>query len=218
MNTMGSEAEAFDRCRACCVTTADLSRAGWQARYDAGQTGWDRGQASPMLSQWLAAGDLQPCQILVPGCGRGHEVLALAEAGFEVTAIDFAESAVQALRAELDRRSLNANVIQTDIFAFCQRQEFDAVYEQTSLCAIHPTQWETYQQLLACWLRPEGKLFALFMQSERSDGPPYCCELNQMRALFPPTAWAWDSDPQRIEHPSGMHELACVLTRKESEP
>jgi 2-polyprenyl-3-methyl-5-hydroxy-6-metoxy-1,4-benzoquinol methylase len=81
-----------------------LSKQYWQARYESGQTGWDRGQPSPALTHWMNSGSLQPCRILVPGCGRGHEVVALCEAGFEVTAIDFAEAAVQAVAQTLLRR------------------------------------------------------------------------------------------------------------------
>jgi len=73
-----------------CGPSAALTRCYWQARYDQRQTGWNRGGASPTLLRWLAAGDLRPCRILVPGCGRGHEVVALAKADFDVTGVDFA--------------------------------------------------------------------------------------------------------------------------------
>ena len=142
---MDVKSHSKQKCLSCCVDEARLSSAGWQERYDKSMTGWDRGQPSPMLFQWMKAGDLQPCEILVPGCGRGHEVIALAEAGFAVTAVDFADTAVKALSQQLGQRGLRANVIQSDIFAYCQSHSFDAIYEQTSLCAIHPSQWATYQ-------------------------------------------------------------------------
>lgn len=203
-------------CQSCCRDKARLASADWQERYHSGKTGWDRGEPNPMLKHWLNSGELQPCEILVPGCGRGHEVIALAEAGFDVTAIDFADMAVQSLTDELKRRDLKANVVQSDVFAFCQSRSFDAVYEQTSLCAIHPSQWQTYQQLLACWLRAEGTLFAMFMQSDAPDGPPYSCPLSTMRELFPTPTWHWSDASTRVAHPTGMHEIARVLTRKET--
>ncbi|TWU47052.1 methyltransferase domain-containing protein [Rubripirellula reticaptiva] len=218
---MESSISSTRRCGACCRDHGQLSNADWQHRYDNAMTGWDRGRPSPILSRWVESGDLQPCEILVPGCGRGHEVIAFAEAGFTVTAVDFADAAVQSLEKELDRRGLQANVVQTDVFAFCQSKSFDAIYEQTSLCAIDPSQWETYQQLMACWLRPGGKLFACFMQSDKAGGPPFTCDISAMRRLFEEPTWQWPDDPvaaaERVEHPSGMHELAYILTRKESE-
>ena len=191
----------------------DLGPAYWQTRYDQGKTGWDRGGTSPMLSRWLGAGDLTPCRVLVPGCGRGHEVITLAEAGFDVTAIDFADSAVQSLREELSRRGLKARVIQADLFQFSPAEPFDAIYEQTCLCAINPSLRKTYESLLADWLRPGGKLFALFMQTENPEGPPFSCPVEAMRALFS-DRWNWESGPVRIDHPMSLHELACILVRR----
>ena len=70
-----------------------------------------------MLSQWIEQGELRPCRVLLPGCGRGHEAIALAELGFDVTAVDFADTAVQTLEAELRQRNLQATVIQSDLRA-----------------------------------------------------------------------------------------------------
>ena len=84
-----------------CGPSPTLTRSYWQAKYDQEQTGWDRGNASQTLLRWLAAGELRPCRILVPGCGRGHEVVALAKAGFYVTGVDFAPTAVAAVQSQL---------------------------------------------------------------------------------------------------------------------
>ena len=197
----------FDESRA---VGEGLSRTDWQARYDQGKTGWDRGQASPMLRQWLDSGTLQPCSILVPGCGRGHEVVALAESGFQVTAVDFADSAINSVHEQLARLGLQATIIQADVFMFQPAHRFDAIYEQTCLCAIDPGRWSDYEQRLSQWLLPQGRLFALFMQSDALQGPPFSCSLGAMQKLFS-HRWQWHTEPQRVDHPTGMHELACVL-------
>ena len=49
---------------------------------------------------------LAPCRILVPGSGRSLEPLALAEAGFDVTVVDAAPSAVATQRAHFARLKL----------------------------------------------------------------------------------------------------------------
>jgi len=194
----------------------DLTVDGWQSRYDDGKTGWDRGESNPMLMRWLKIQTLTPCRILVPGCGRGHEVITLAAAGFDVTAVDFATSAVDHLRDELDRRSLKATVIQSDLFALDHHHCFDAIYEQTCLCAIDPNRWGTYEQLLACWVKPGGQLFAMFMQTDKQEGPPFGCDLPTMQTLFGSSNWDWMGDPVEVSHPTGMHEMGSVLTRQES--
>lgn len=191
----------------------DLGPAYWQARYDQGKTGWDRGETSPMLARWLANGDISPCEVLVPGCGKGHEVIALARAGFQVTAVDFADSAVQSLQSQLDRQGLKARVIQADLFRYTPAAPFDAIYEQTCLCAIDPILRQSYAALLASWLKPKGKLFALFMQTDNPEGPPFSCPVDAMRNLFS-SAWNWLGHPVRVEHPMGLHEWACILERR----
>jgi len=65
-------------------------------------------------------------------------------------------------------------------------------------------------------------LFALFMQAMRAgstegliQGPPYHCDINGMRALFPADRWDWPKPPYAsIEHPAGLAELAVELVRR----
>jgi len=187
----------------------------WESRYQSGSTGWDRGQISPALAHWLEAGALQPCRILVPGCGHGHEVIALARAGFEVTAVDIAPSAVQALKEQLQQVEVGAHVIQTDLLHWDPGEPFDAVYEQTFLCALSPEDWQPYAVWLDHWLKQGGRLFALFMQTGCEGGPPYHCDLDAMRRLFPSSRWAWSQGvPLHVPHPSGFTEYGFVLEHR----
>lgn len=188
-------------------------RAEWEARYEKRETGWDRGAVSPALGHWFGNGNGHPRRVLVPGCGRGYEVVALAARGFDVTAIDFARSAVQALRGLLARQGVSAQVEEADLLHWEAPASFDAVYEQTCLCALDPSTWPAYVERLRGWLRPGGELFAQFMQTGREGGPPFHCEVGQMRGLFAEEAWAWaDGPPLRVDHPNGLHELGYRLT------
>lgn len=194
----------------------DLSSRGWQARYEQGKTGWDRGQPNSILEQWLSSNALTPGRVLIPGCGRGHEVIRLAEAGFDVTGIDFAPAAVEHLSKELKHRSLQAEIIEANILEYEPESRFDNIYEQTCLCALEPKHWPSYETKLYQWLKPKGRLLILFMQCEKRNEPPYVCNLDQMQNLFCRTRWSWQAEePIRVEHPLGFHELACLLTRNE---
>jgi hypothetical protein len=196
-----------------CGPSAQLTQCYWQARYDEGSTGWDRGGPSPTLVRWLAAGELRPCRILVPGCGRGHEVVALAGAGFEVTGVDFAESAVEAVQERLAAEGRTAEIVQADLFAYEPVQPFEAIYEQTCLCALPPGRWAGYEQRLARWLVAGGSLVAAFMQTESPDGPPFACRPEAMRQLFAADRWAWPDRLKPVEHPNGLVELTGMLRR-----
>lgn len=195
--------------------TTEASTDHWESRYQAGKTGWDRGAPSPALQRWLSEGTLAPCRILVPGAGRGHEVVALAGAGFEVTAVDVSPTPVQVLRERLAGEELSAAVVQADLLDWQPDEPFDAVYDQTCLCALEPRHWDDYTDRLHGWLRPGGRLFALFMQTHREGGPPYHCDLATMEALFHGERWQWPAEsPQPVSHPSGLEELATILVRR----
>lgn len=107
--------------------TDALASTYWQARYDEGRTGWDRGGPSPILGIWLEAEILRPCRMLIPGCGRGHEVVALAARGFDVTAVDLAEAAVHNLQTTPREKQLEAVVTQADLLEFTPAEPFAAI-------------------------------------------------------------------------------------------
>ena len=113
----------------------------WQDRFEKGQALWDRGGVSPQLRTWLDTGSLAPSTICVPGCGSGWEVAELARRGFDVTGVDHTPAAIERTRALLQRQELVARVEQADVLTWYPEQPFDAIYEQTCLCALHPDHW-----------------------------------------------------------------------------
>lgn len=186
----------------------------WERRYRDGRTAWDRGGLSPALRHWLDAGLVPRGRVLVPGCGNGHEVAELVRAGCHVTAVDIAAQPVMRLMRELADLGLHANVVQADLLHWRPAEPFDAIYEQTCLCAFDPAHWRAYEQRIADWLLPGGILFALFMRTGRDGGPPYDCPLPDMRALFDAARWQWpDATPLDVPHPSGLVEKGFVITR-----
>ena len=195
----------------------------WQERFAERKLPWDRGAPNPQVAAWLADGTLKPGQhVVVPGCGQGWEVAALAAAGLEVTGLDYAHNALAMCREVLHRANAHATLVDADVLHWQPPAPVDAVFEQTCLCALYPDYWTTYADRLHAWLKPGGTLCALFMQVPRPDalsgvieGPPYHCDINAMRALFPATRWTWPKPPYaQVENRSiGRNELAVVLTR-----
>lgn len=187
----------------------------WNEKYATGTPPWDRHGTSPALHAWLSDGTLKPCRILVPGCGRGHEVVELAQAGFDVTGLDIAPLALEHLTGELAQAGLTASLVCADVLQWQPQAPFDAIYEQTCLCALHTHEWPAYVDRLHGWLRPGGLLCALFMQTGRPGGPPYHCGLPDMRTLFGPDRWLWPGEaPRSIPHHPGQYEYAMVLKRR----
>jgi SAM-dependent methyltransferase len=75
------------------VSVGDARRF-WEALYEERKDG--RAQANPVLQE-VAAG-LTPGTALELGCGRGDDAIWLALGGWQVTAVDIAASALEALR------------------------------------------------------------------------------------------------------------------------
>jgi len=195
----------------------------WQQRFAQRQTPWDRRAPGPQIERWIADGTLGPgLRIAVPGCGSGHDVLALAVAGCEVTAIDYADAALTLTRERLAKAGAKAELVQADVLTWQPTQTLDAVYEQTCWCALYPDHWRAYAGQLQHWLPSGGRLLLLAMQclrpgaaEGRIEGPPYHMDIQMLRALLPATEWEWPAPPyKRVPHPIGWVELAIVLTRR----
>jgi len=188
----------------------------WEARFREGTTRWERPALHPAFVDWQESGVLAPCNILVPGAGRSTEPMALAEAGFTVTVVDAAPTAVATQQARLERVHMTARVELADLFTWQAPAPFDAVYDQACLCALPPKLWPDYAARLHAWLRPGGRLFILFMQTGKSDGPPFHCDVAAMRTLFDATRWDWpDTLAAMLPHPSGVGtEQPVVLPRR----
>ena len=70
----------------------------WEQLYREGETPWEKGAAHPALIRWLNENPLSG-RVLVPGCGFGYDVRALAATGAEVVGLDIAPSAITTARA-----------------------------------------------------------------------------------------------------------------------
>jgi SAM-dependent methyltransferase len=156
----------------------------WESRYRAGDTPWNKGAAHPALLHWLDR-QAPPDRVLVPGCGLGHDVRALATRGACVTGLDIAPSAIQAAR-ELPTTGTETYVL-GDFFDLPAAWEdgFDAIFEHTCFCAIDPADRPSYAASAARLLRPGGSLIAIFyLNPGREEGPPFGCDLGELDRLF----------------------------------
>ncbi len=191
----------------------------WEERYQEGDTGWDRGGPSPALMQWLEDAHLKEgSRVLIPGCGFGHEVLELAKRGHQVTGLDIAPSAITALNKSLSEvgASASSQGVCADLFEYEPAQPFDVIYEQTCLCTMTPMEYGKYEKQLHTWLKDDGVLLLLLMQTGDTGGPPFHCDLKDMRQLFDASRWSWPTKaPLLIQRPKGPRfELGFVLQRK----
>jgi SAM-dependent methyltransferase len=158
-------------------TEAELNGAYWEERYAQGEDEWDKGAPSPGLVDFLQGDNPETGRVLVPGCGRGHDVRAWARAGFDATGLDVTLAAVRDAAEIAGREGLtNAKFVQGDFFQppSAWRGGFDWMFEHTFFCAIHPTLRDRYVEQMAGYLRDGGHLLGVFyMIPPEEEGPPF---------------------------------------------
>lgn len=142
----------------------------WDQRYLSGVKPWDAGRVPDALRAFAAAHRAGK-RVLVPGCGSGWEARFLAEAGWDVVAVDFSAAAIEAARANLGAWS--HVLVQGDYFAFDAGEAFDVVYERTFMCALPRRMWSAYAARTAQLLKPGGLLAGFFYFSDEPKGPPF---------------------------------------------
>jgi SAM-dependent methyltransferase len=161
----------------------------WEAQYQKGETPWDKGAPSPGLLDFLAREPL-PGRILVPGCGTGHDVRAIAPHADGVIGLDIAPSAIAAARAFPQIGSERYELANLFDLPAALRGSFDWVWEHTCFCAIDPALRPAYVEAVAGALRPGGKLLAIFYldpgNAGPDEGPPFEVSIPQLDALFTP--------------------------------
>jgi SAM-dependent methyltransferase len=160
----------------------------WNDRYKEGHFPWDMGGPAPSLVALSEAGNLpleKGSRILIPGCGRGHDVLYLASLGFEAVGLDFAPLALEFGRTEATKRGLDqAHFVEGNFFDPPQslRNSFDGLYELTCYCAIEPSKRDLFAKSSALVLKENGILISLlFPIEDRPGGPPYGVQIEDFR-------------------------------------
>jgi SAM-dependent methyltransferase len=164
-----------------------MSREYWEGLYQKGETGWDKGEASPGLVDFLAARpDLPKRKVLVPGCGMGHDVRAWAQHAFKVTGMDIAPSAILTSTEKTLSAGLRADFRLGDFLRDEPSASFDYIFEHTLFCAIQPEERDLYVNALRRWLKPDGLYVAVFYIIPDRDGPPFGSTREEIRARFDP--------------------------------
>jgi SAM-dependent methyltransferase len=189
----------------------------WEESYRDGRAAWDLGEATPVFRRLAESGQLPPGRMLVLCAGRGHDARLFASLGFEVVAVDFAETAVQAMQALADPQA-PVEILQTDLFALPESLvgTFDYVLEYTCYCAIDPQRRLDYVTRVSRLLKPGGLYIALaFPIGTRPGGPPYTYQPQDLVGPFIDQGFDLrlrESPPDSAPGRQGVEEL--IILRK----
>jgi SAM-dependent methyltransferase len=134
----------------------------WEARYQRGETPWEKGRPHPALIDFLAVDGLLAGEVFVPGCGSGFDARALSTPSNRVIGIDLAPYAIA--KANSFPKAGQEEYLLADLFALPPEfnGRFDLVFEHTCFCAIEPMRRAQYVEAIVRLLKPGGKLIAIF--------------------------------------------------------
>ena len=167
------------------VTQEPSEPAFWDSRYKTGQTPWNFGGVPADLKDYLKRNP-KGGRVLIPGCGWGYEIQAFADAGYEVTALDFSMAAVERARKLVDTDLANRIVV-ADFFKHSfGHAAFDVVYERAFLCAIMPDKRGSYRDRMTRLLKYGGALIGYFyyQKPEQKEEPPFGLAWGEGDELF----------------------------------
>lgn len=166
----------------------------WDERYRTGDIPWEKGEPAPPLLEFLERRGVE-CfgegPVLVPGCGLGHDVRALAASGVKAVGLDLSPLAVE--RAQGFPR-VSGETFEMGNFldpAWHVGRKFTAIWEHTCFCAIDPGQRVNYAKAVAGLLGQGGILAGVFFLTphdpgEETAGPPFATTLAELESWFSP--------------------------------
>ena len=160
----------------------------WDAAYRRGETPWELGEPAPPLLD-LARDHLSRLgRVLIPGCGRGDDALAIASLGANVTGWDLAPTAIAAAQERARVGSLPATFVVRDALhpTAANAGTFDTWIEHTFFTALAPERRPQYAAAAATLLRPGGLILGLYYCDDVTGGPPFAIREEELRALVAP--------------------------------
>jgi cyclopropane fatty-acyl-phospholipid synthase-like methyltransferase len=140
---------------------------------------WANMSTHPIFKKWLDQNKLDGNgkTALVVGCGMGDDAITLEALGFEVTAFDVAQSAIDLCHKRFPNSS--SNFVQEDLLAGIPAwsKKFDFVLEIYTIQALPPKYEQTLIKNLSDLVSDEGKLLLITeVQHQKRDfenGPPW---------------------------------------------
>ncbi|MDE1462198.1 class I SAM-dependent methyltransferase [Spartinivicinus poritis] len=96
----------------------------WNHYYQEQSTIWT--QPDEVFATEVA--ELTPGNALELGAGEGADCLFLAKSGWQVTAIDFSQKAIDRINQQADKQQITINTEVSNILTYQPKQQFDLVY------------------------------------------------------------------------------------------
>lgn len=146
---------------------------------------WFYSDLDPDIEKSLTKLNLTTGTVLDIGTGPGTQAIILAERGFQVTATDLSETAVQKAAATVQGKGLNIGWQQDDILNSKLKGEFDLIIDRGCFHVLPPESRQDYVNVVNNLLKLKGYLLLkCFSSLETREGGPYKFKPEEIRDIF----------------------------------
>jgi thiopurine S-methyltransferase len=175
----------------------------WHSRWANNQIGFHEGRPNDYLTKFVGRlGVRHGARIFVPMCGKGVDMLWLADKGYRVLGVEISPIAVQAFFEENELPAQQSaagaftrwkygpiEILCGDFFALTPTDLSDvrAVYDRAALIALPEDLRSAYARHLESTLPGKLKhlLVTLDYPQAQMSGPPFSVDAAEVRRLFP---------------------------------
>lgn len=162
---------------------------------------WNTETPPEILQQIVSTGKVKPCKAIELGCGAGNYAIYLSGKGFEITGVDFSETAIGIARKSAEKKGVRCRFLVRDVLGDMSdiQDSFDFVYDWQLLHHIFPEYREKYAINVHRLLNPGGKYLSVCFSEESTqfggtgkyrktplDTVLYFSSEDELRSLFSP--------------------------------
>lgn len=187
----------------------------WKNRWQKKETGWDAGEITTPLKEYIDRLTDKHLHILIPGCGNAHEAAYLHKHGFtQVYLMDIVKQPLQDFHLRFPDFP-KEHLLHTDFFS-PGTHSFNLILEQTFFCAIHPSQRAEYAKQCHALLKENGKIVGVLFNDElNTEHPPYGGNAEEYKTYFTPYFHIQKMEPcYNSISPRAGRELFIQLEKK----
>lgn len=150
---------------------------------DESQVPWATMTSHKFLDEYIASHAANG-KALVVGCGLGDDAMALHKAGYDVTAIDISESAIEWCEERFNEHDIKFRV--HDIFEMPEEmlESFDFIFESRTIQSFPLAFRNRIIEAISALAKKDGKIFVVAngkLEGEEIQGPPWPLERNEVR-------------------------------------
>ncbi|GAA1972863.1 class I SAM-dependent methyltransferase [Amycolatopsis minnesotensis] len=170
---------------------------------------WDRGDANPLLVEWITGRGHGPGRAVVVGCGFGRDAEYLAGLGYDTVAFDISETAVRDAGARHPESTVDYRTGDLLNLAPELAGAFDFVLESHTVQSLPPALHAAATAGVRALVAPGGTLLVL-AAAGNPGAPPWPLTREEI------DAFADDGLIEvRIEQPPGVADPSAVRWRAE---